>query len=171
MVDSKDPRLSISRQCRLLDLPRSSFYYHPTEESAEDLTLMRLIDGRYLAYPFYGSRRTCDRLRDLGFCVGRKRVRQLMAKMGLRAVSPRPRTSRSQPEHRIFPYLLRDVSVTHPDQCWCADLERHEALSYRVEVKGRHRRAGAAARVKLGAAWPWTRWRWPSGGAAAMLTA
>jgi len=69
MIDSKDPGLSVSRQCRLLDLARSSYYYRPTEESDEDLRLMRLIDERYLACPFFGSRRMCDHLRELGFCV------------------------------------------------------------------------------------------------------
>jgi len=152
MIDSQDPRLSISRQCRLLGLPRSSYYYRPTEEPAEDLRLMRLIDERYLLCPFYGSRRMTDHLRSLGFRVNRKRVRRLMAKMGLRAVYPRPRTSRPHPEHRIFPYLLRSVTVERADQCWSADIERHEALSYRVEVKGLHPRTVAAARVKLRAA-------------------
>jgi putative transposase len=143
MIDRQDPRLSISRQCRLLDLPRSGFYYHPREESAEDLHLMRLIDERYLACPFYGSRRMTDHLRSLGFGVGRKRVRRLMARMGLRAVYPRPRTSRPHPEHRIFPYLLRGVTVERPNQCWCADITyipRRRGFMYLVAVMDWHTR-------------------------------
>ena len=143
MIDSQDPRLSISRQCRLLDLPRSSYYYRPTEEPAEDLRLMRLIDERYLLCPFYGSRRMTDHLRSLGFRVNRKRVRRLMAKMGLRAVYPRPRTSRPHPEHRIFPYLLRGVTVERADQCWSADityLPMRRGFMYLVAVMDWHTR-------------------------------
>lgn len=143
MIDPKDPRLSISRQCRLLAVPRSSFYFRPKEESDEDLRLMRLIDKRYLACPFYGSRRMTDYLQSLGFPVNRKRIRRLMAKMGLRAVYPRPKTSRPHPEHRVYPYLLRDLTIDRPDQCWCADvtyIPMRRGFLYLVAVMDWHTR-------------------------------
>ena len=122
IIDPQDSKLSISRQCRLLAIPRASFYYRPTGVSGEDLTLMRLLDEQYLATPFYGSPRMTRTLRALGFPVGRKRVQKLMATMGLRAVYPRPKTSTPHPAHKIFPYLLRGLTIDHPNQTWCADL-------------------------------------------------
>jgi putative transposase len=129
LIDPQDSTLSISAQCRLLEIPRASFYYRPTGVSAQDLTLMRLLDEQYLATPFYGSRRMRHYLRLLGFPVGRKRVQRLMQTMGLRAVYPRPKTSRPHPVHKIFPYLLRDLSIDHPNQVWAADITYIPAYS------------------------------------------
>ena len=122
MIEPEHPRLSIVRQCQLVALSRSSFYYRPVGESAENLALMRLIDEQFLETPWYGSRQMVRHLRRQGHVVGRKRVRRLMATMGLAAVYQRPRTTVPHPEHRIWPYLLRDLSIDRPDQVWCADI-------------------------------------------------
>ena len=113
----------MARQCALVDLPRSSYYYEPmAAESAENLLLMRRIDELYLRRPFYGSPRMTDWLRDLGWPVNEKRVARLMQVMGLQAVVPGPHTSRPHPEHRVYPYLLRGLAIRAPDEVWCADI-------------------------------------------------
>ena len=122
MIAPEHPGLSLSRQCRLLSLSRSSFYYAPKGESAENLTLMRRIDELFLQYPFYGSRQMTRHLRREGIASGRHRVRRLMRLMGLEAIYQAPRTSTPHPEHRIYPYLLRDLKITRADHVWCADI-------------------------------------------------
>lgn len=109
--------LSVRRQCALLGLPRTSWYYEPVAESAENLALMRRIDRQYLATPFYGSRRLAV---ELG--VNRKRVQRLMRIMGLEALYPKPRLSQRAAEHRIYPYLLRKVEIVRPNQVWSSDI-------------------------------------------------
>jgi putative transposase len=106
----------------LLGLSRSSLYYEPGGEAAEDLRLMRRIDERYTACPFYGSRRMTAWLTEHGEEVNRKRVRRLMRVMGLEAIYPKPRLSLAGKGHRIYPYLLRDVKVVRRDQVWSADI-------------------------------------------------
>ena len=104
-------------------MPRSSYYYQPLRQaSAENLRLMRQLDELFLRRPFYGSPRLTHWLRELGWAVNEKRVARLMRVMGLQAVVPGPHTSRPQPQHRIYPYLLRGLSVAAPDQVWCADI-------------------------------------------------
>jgi putative transposase len=150
LIDPQDSTLSISAQCRLLDIPRASFYYRRKEVSSEDLTLMRLLDEQFLSTPFYGSRRMMHHLRLLGFPVGRKRVQRLMQTMGLRAVYPRPKTSRPHPAHRIFPYLLRDISIDHPNQVWAADITyipMRRGFMYLVAVMDWHSRRVLAYRL------------------------
>ncbi len=122
MVDPRRPNLSIARQCRLLNLQRSSFYYRPKPVKAEDLELMRLIDEQYLKVPTWGSRSMRNHLRRLGYTINRKRMQRLMRLMGLEAIYPRPRTSRPHPEHAIYPYLLRDMNIESPNQVWSADI-------------------------------------------------
>jgi putative transposase len=114
--------LSVSRQCELVSISRSSFYHAPRGESPENLALMRRIDELFLKYPFYGSRQMVRQLRREGVGVGRHRVRRLMRLMGLEAIYQAPRTSAPHPEHRVYPYLLRDLTVTRPDHVWCADI-------------------------------------------------
>ena len=114
--------LSVARQCALLDLPRSSFYYAPVPVSEEDLALMRFVDEQYTATPFYGSRRMQVALRQAGQVVNRKHVQRLMRLMGLEAVGPKPRLSVAHPAHRVYPYLLRDVPITRVDQVWSTDI-------------------------------------------------
>jgi putative transposase len=115
-------QLSIVRQCELLSISRSSFYYQPVGETAENLALMRLIDVQFLETPWYGSRQMARHLRRDGHEVGRKRIRRLMAVMGLVPIYQRPRTTVLHPEHRIYPYLLRGLVVDRPNQVWCADI-------------------------------------------------
>jgi putative transposase len=106
----------------LLGLSRSSLYYEPGGEAAEDLRLMRRIDERYTACPFYGSRRMTVWLNEQGEGVNRKRVQRLMRLMGLEAIYPKPRLSQAGKGHRIYPYLLRDVKVERRDQVWSTDI-------------------------------------------------
>lgn len=115
--------LSIVRQCALAGLSRSSYYYEPLgTETEENLDLMRVIDRLYLKRPFYGAPRMTDWLRELGHRINHKRVERLMQVMGLQATLPGPHTSRGHPEHRIYPYLLRDLTFERPNQVWCADI-------------------------------------------------
>ena len=122
MVDPNQPELSIANQCRLLNINRSSFYYRPAPIKAEDLELMRLIDEQYLKTPTWGSRSMRNHLRRLGYKINRKRVQRLMRLMGLEAIYPKPRTSRPHPQHKIYPYLLRDLTIDRPNQVWAADI-------------------------------------------------
>jgi len=122
VVSNSHPSLSIAKQCRLLDISRSSLYYQPKDTSDEDLNLMKLIDRGYLAAPFYGSRKIAVWLKSQGHHVNRKRVRRLMRLMGIRAIYQRPRTSKPGPGHKIYPYLLRDLKITRPNQVWATDI-------------------------------------------------
>jgi putative transposase len=122
LVDPEHEVLSIVRQCELLHISRSSFYYESKGENAENLALMRIIDEEFLSFPYYGSRQMARHLRRKGHLVGRRRVRRLMIKMGLVAVYQKPRTSIPHPDHRIYPYLLRELTIERPNQVWCADI-------------------------------------------------
>ena len=114
------PALSLSRQCRLLSIGRSSLYYEPKGESAE--ALMRRIDELFLKYPFYGSRQMVRHLRREGVRIGRRRAARLMRLLGLQAVYRAPRTSAPHPEHRVYPYLLRGLGIERANHVWCADI-------------------------------------------------
>ena len=122
MIDPDHPRLSIVRQCELASISRSSFYREPTAANEATLRLMRLIDEQFLETPWYGSRQMARHLRRNGWCVGRQRVRRLMSKMGLAPIYQRPKTSAPHPTHRIWPYLLRHLTIDQPNQVWCADV-------------------------------------------------
>jgi len=122
MVDTTEPNVSIAKQCRLLNINRSSFYYRPKAVKAEDLELMRLIDEQYLKTPTWGSRSMKNHLRRLGYKINRKRVQRLMRLMGLEAIYPRPKTSRPHPDHKVYPYLLRGLNIERPNQVWAADI-------------------------------------------------
>jgi len=122
MVAPAHEGLSITRQCKLLSLSRSSFYFQPAGENEKNLTLMRLIDAQFLETPWYGSRQMARHLRREGWCVGRKRVRRLMRRMGLQAIYQAPRTSDPHPEHRIYPYLLKGLAIEKPNHVWRADI-------------------------------------------------
>ena len=122
MIEREHAHLSIMAQCRLVSISRSSFYYAPVPETADTLALMAVIDASFLDHPWYGSRQMARHLQRLGHAVGRRRVRRLMAKMGLSPIYQRPRTSDPHPEHRIYPYLLRHLEITQPNQVWCADI-------------------------------------------------
>jgi len=122
MIEPEHPRLSLVRQCKLVSISRSAYYGLVRGEGSLNLALMRLIDEQFLGTPWYGSRQMARHLRRQGYEVGRKRVRRLMAKMGLAAVYQRPRTTVRHPDHRIWPYLLRNVVIDRPNQVWCADI-------------------------------------------------
>jgi putative transposase len=117
-----DPAVSIRRQCELLELPRSTYYYLPVSETVENLELLRLLDEQYLRTPFYGSRRMAAWLAREGYEVNRKRVQRLMRILGVEGLAPRPKTTKPAPGHRVFPYLLRNVEITHADQVWSTDI-------------------------------------------------
>ena len=116
------PQASLSLQCRLLGLCRSTLYYRRREPGEEELALMRRVDELYLEHPFYGSRQMSRHLVREGYVAGRDRVRRLMRKMGLEAIYCRPRTSEPHPDHRIYPCLLRGLAIERPHQVWCADI-------------------------------------------------
>ena len=111
MIEPDHPQLSVVRQCELVSISRSGFYHRPTGETPLNLELMRLIDAQFLETPWYGSRQMARHLRREGYTVGRKRIRRLMTKMSLAPIYQRPRTTVPNPEHRIFPYLLRDLTI------------------------------------------------------------
>ena len=122
MVSRDDPSLSVSRQCRLLEMSRSTVYYRPAAHSAQTLALMRRIDELYLRYPFYGSRQMVRHLAREGVTVGRHRVRRLMKLLGLEAIYRKPRTTVANPDHRVYPYLLRGLTIERPNHVWSCDI-------------------------------------------------
>ena len=122
LIEPHHPQISIARQCELLGLPRSTYYYHSQGESPQNLHLMRLLDEKYTDTPYYGIRRMTAWLRNEGYNVNHKRVARLLRKMGLEAIYPKPRTTVPHPEHRIYPYLLRGVEVNRTNQVWSTDI-------------------------------------------------
>ena len=122
LVTRDHPHFSLKKQCTLLNVPRSTLYYQPKPVSDDDQMLMKRIDEIYLKWPFYGSRRMVVELRGEGYTVNRKRVRRLMRLMGIEAIYQKPNTSRKHPSHKIYPYLLRNLEITRPNQVWCADI-------------------------------------------------
>jgi putative transposase len=119
----------VRRQCELVGLNRATFYLVPAQETSENLQLMRLIDEQYLETPFYGSRKMTAHLRRQGHAVNRKRIQRLMHLMGLEAIYPKPRTTTRSPEHKVYPYLLRNLQVVGPNHVWCADITYLPLLS------------------------------------------
>jgi putative transposase len=122
LVDRGHAEISVRRQCELLGANRSGLYYEPMGETEENLRLMRLIDEQYTRTPFYGSRRMTEWLITQGDEVNRKRISRLMEVMGIEAVYPKPKLSRPGEGHKIYPYLLRGVTVDRPDQVWSTDI-------------------------------------------------
>ena len=121
MIDRKH-ELSATRQAKALGISRGSIYYLPRPVSAADLALMRRVDELHLDYPFAGSRMLQGLLRGEGHKVGRLKVRNLMKRMGIEAIYRRPNTSKPAPGHKIYPYLLRTLPVTRPNQVWAMDI-------------------------------------------------
>jgi putative transposase len=122
LIDEDHPELSVRRQCELVGLNRSTLYYEPTPETPGNLALMRLIDQEYTAHPFLGSRKIVRWLAGRGHEVNRKRVQRLMRVMGLEAIYPKPKLSLAGRGHKVYPYLLRDVTVGRVNQVWSADI-------------------------------------------------
>ena len=121
MISRTDP-LPVTRECELLDLPRSTFYYQPKAVPEGDLELMRRIDECHLQRPYYGSRRLRDWLQDLGYAINRKKVQRLMREMGLTALYPKQNLSKRNQAHKVYPYLLRGLVIDRPNQAWAADV-------------------------------------------------
>ena len=122
MIEVNHPALSIRRQCQLIGLNRASFYNKPAGETPLNLWLMRLIDAQYLRTPFYGYPKMTAALQRLGYAVNHKRVARLMQKMGLQALFPGRNLSQPAPGHRIYPYLLRGLTITQSNQVWSTDI-------------------------------------------------
>lgn len=122
LIDRDDSQLSIRRQCSLLGLARSGVYRPLRPANDNDLGLMKRLDELFTAWPFLGSRRMAALLRAEGHAVNRKRVQRLMRKMGIAALGPKPRTTKPAPGHKIFPYLLRGMTIDRPNQVWAADI-------------------------------------------------
>lgn len=122
MIERDHAELSIRRQCHLIGLNRASYYYDPATETSENLRLMRLIDEEYMRHPFLGSRRMREYLCGQGYRVNRKRIQRLMRIMGIEALYPKPKLSKGHPDHRVYPYLLRDLKIVCPNQVWSTDI-------------------------------------------------
>ena len=122
MIETQPKAPSLSRQCILLGIPRSSFYYQPAPESEENLKYMRLMDEMYMKHPFYGVRNMTHNLRNMGYDVNPKRIRRLMRQMNLVAVGPKPRLSQPGLKATRYPYLLRNRVITAPNEVWCTDI-------------------------------------------------
>ena len=121
MIRKENTALSLTRQCKLLKISRSSIYYTPVGFDQATLDLMHEIDRVFTKYPFFGSRQIAAYLPQFGFSAGRHRVRRLMNIMGLQAIYKGPNTSKKHPQRRIYPYLLRKLPITRPNQVWCSD--------------------------------------------------
>jgi len=119
---SKDHRLSVRRQCALLTLTRSNLYYEPQGESAENLLFMEIIDKHFLEAPWYGSRQMARYMQRNNHKCGRHRVRRLMRLMQLVPIYQEPNTSKKHPQHKIWPYLLRNAVIDRPNQVWCVGI-------------------------------------------------
>lgn len=150
MVEPDNPALSIGKQCRLLSISRSSFYYLPKGETALNLMLMRQIDAQFLETPFFGVRQMTWHLRNEGHLVNEKRIRRLMRLMGLMPIYQKPNTSKAAKGHKIYPYLLRGLRVTRPNQVWAADityLPMRRGFLYLVAIMDWHTRKVLAWRI------------------------
>jgi putative transposase len=122
LLDRGHADLSIRRQCDLLGIARSGVYRPPRPANDNDLGLMRRIDELFTQWPFLGSRRLARMLREQGQAINRKRVQRLMRQMGIAALGPKPRTTKRAPGHKMFPYLLRSMTIDRPNQVWAADI-------------------------------------------------
>ena len=136
-VDRKHGKLSIREQCQLLEVNRAMLYYKATGQREETLDLLKRIDKLFTDAPFLGARRLREMLRHQGYHVSRNRVRRLMKLLGIEAIYPKPRTSIPNDEHKIFPYLLRGLTINKPDQVWATDvtyIPMHKGFVYLIAV-------------------------------------
>ena len=170
-INARHCRISIRRQCKLLGLSRSSYYYRPrfrprtlknrllpVLETKKNLRLMKRIDELYMAYPFYGTRNMTVILNREGYRVNRKRIQRLMRLMGIQAIYPKPRLSIGGKDHKIYPYLLKNLTINRADQVWCADISVLQkaaeemrvwplAIGLQEQVANHHKRLGSKAPV------------------------
>ena len=121
-MEPENQQVSIGRQCELLGISRAGYYYNPRPVSNEDLLITRLLDEEYTRHPFYGARRLSDWLSSQGHPAGRKKVGRLVKEMGLEAIYPKKPLSLKNRDHKIYPYLLRTLTINRPDQVWCSDI-------------------------------------------------
>ena len=122
MINSQDSYFSVTEQCTLLSINRSSYYYQPKGLSTEDLEIMNVIDETYTAHPYYGSRRMSKYLQAKGYDVGRKALRRYYSIMGLAAVYPKMNLSKRNQAHKVYPYLLNGLEITRPNHVWSTDI-------------------------------------------------
>ncbi len=122
MIEVDNKQISIHRQCELIDLQRSSYYYEPVGESEFNLLIMRQLDKLYTEFPFYGVLKMHHQINAMGYPVNVKRIRRLLRLMGLFAIYQKPNTSIPNPEHRIYPYLLRGLDIVRVNQVWSTDI-------------------------------------------------
>lgn len=122
MIEPDNNEISIVKQCDLLGISRSGYYYNPCPESPENLKIMRLMDEQYLKTPFYGVRRMHAHIRYHGFAVNIKRIRRLLRLMGLDAIYPKPKINKYLKGHKIYPYLLKGLSIKKINQVWSSDI-------------------------------------------------
>jgi putative transposase len=122
MLDKEDTRYSVREQCRILGINRSGLYYEPVPVSKETLEIMALLDEEHTRHPFYGVKKMTKFLKSKGYKIGKDKVRTLLRSMGLEAIYPKPNTSMPNKQHKIYPYLLKDVEVMRPNQVWSADI-------------------------------------------------
>ena len=144
--------LSISRQCELLELNRSSFYYQAKPLGESDYRVMRRIDEIFTEHPYYGNRRMAHILRSEGFDIGRKKVRKYYQIMGIEAIYPKMNLSRRNQEHKVYPYLLKDLEITHSNQVYCADItyiRLRRGFVYLVAIMDWHSRYILSWRVSI----------------------
>ncbi len=137
MIEPMNPEIPIYRQCELLGLVRSSYYYEEAGESEYNLKIMELIDEQYMKTPFYGSRRMTAWLRQQGYKVNRKRVQRLMRLMGIEAIYPKKRLSVSSEKNKKYPYLLKGLSIKKPDDVWSTDItyiKMSKGFSYLIAI-------------------------------------
>lgn len=152
MIEPHLPGLSVGKQCALLSISRSSFYYEPKGESEMNLDLMRVIDKQFLETPFYGVRQMTWHLRNEHHLVNEKRIRRLMRLMGLMPIYQKTNTSKAAKGHKIYPYLLRGLRVDRPNQVWCADityLPMRRGFLYLVAIMDWHTRKVLAWRISM----------------------
>lgn len=122
MIEPQNRKISIINQCKVLKIPKSTYYYKQKPVSPEELEMMRQIDEEYLKHPSYGSRSMRRHLEKKGYKINRKRVQRLMRQMGIEAIYPKPRTSIPHPGHKIYPYLLRGMVIDSPNKVWASDI-------------------------------------------------
>lgn len=122
MVEPDHPVLSIARQCNLLSVSRSGYYYRPADVSDDALACMRVMDMVFTKRPFFGARRLRDVLQDQGYAIGREHTTVLMRRMGIKAIYPKKHLRLKNKENRVYPYLLRDMKIVRPYQVWCSDI-------------------------------------------------
>ncbi len=150
MIEPKLPGLSVGKQCALLAISRSSFYYEPKGETDMNLDLMQKIDKQFLETPFYGVRQMTWHLRNEGHLVNEKRIRRLMRLMCLMPIYQKPNTSKAAMGHKIYPYLLRGLRVVRPNQVWCSDityLPMRRGFLYLVAIMDWHTRKVLSWRI------------------------